>query len=389
MTYEDKLFNQGCKLIAGVDEAGRGPLAGPVVAAAVILPKSIDSHLRGSIKDSKELSEHIREQLYARIIQNAIAYGVAQASPKEIDTINIRQAALLAMRRAVEKLNKPPDYVLVDGRDFPQIDYQGEALVKGDQKSVVVGAASIIAKVVRDRILTSMHHCDTRYGFGYHKGYPTKYHRIAVQLFGPSPSHRTSFAGVKENLLRSDPNAGFQKLYLHLTRCKTPECYETYLQSLAQAKLSEEERFYLKQSAEYRMETALVKQRRTLPATVDKGEAWETFAAALMESKGYTVWERNYKTRGGELDLVCNKGSLIVFAEVKGRRNEKFGTPIEAVTPKKQTAIVKAAEHYLYERDLHEGWDIRYDVISILAKPQRKPELEHIEDAFRVEERFG
>jgi ribonuclease HII len=178
---------------AGVDEAGRGPLAGPVVAAAVILPEGYD---HPAIRDSKALSPKARERAFSIITSEAVAYAVAEASPLEIDTINILQASLLAMRRAVDALAVPPDFLYVDGTfkvvcALPQL-----TLVKGDSRCRSVAAASILAKVTRD---ASMHEFDRLYpgyGFAGHKGYPTKDHYAAIRLLGPCPIHRTTFRGV-------------------------------------------------------------------------------------------------------------------------------------------------------------------------------------------------
>ena len=197
---EEQLRKQGFKVIAGVDEAGRGPLAGPVVAAAVVLPEKIEPHLLAGIRDSKELSEGARERFYEKIIQVAEEYAVAQASAREIEQLDIRKASLLAMKRAVENLKSTPQYVLVDGRDYPDLDVAGEAIIRGDKKSITIGAASIVAKVIRDRIMKALDARYPRYGLAHHKGYPTEYHCTAIQLFGVSDQHRVTFCRVKEHL---------------------------------------------------------------------------------------------------------------------------------------------------------------------------------------------
>ncbi len=173
---EEELRKTGIKKIAGVDEAGRGPLAGPVVAAAVILPENIEPHILTGIRDSKQLSEAERDHFFEIVTQHAVSYAVAKASPREIEMIDIRQASLLAMKRAVERLRIQPDYVLVDGRDSLDITIPVKSVIKGDQKSITIGAASILAKVTRDRIMKALHTRFPQYGFDRHKGYPTKYH---------------------------------------------------------------------------------------------------------------------------------------------------------------------------------------------------------------------
>lgn len=181
-------------LIAGVDEVGRGPLAGDVVAAAVIL--DVDKPMKG-LADSKMLSEKRREQLFAEICLNAVCFHVARASVEEIDSINILQASLLAMRRAVEGLAVQPDKVLVDGNRLPLWHYDAEAIVQGDCTVEVISAASILAKVTRDREMVALDTEFPGYGFAAHKGYSTKQHLAALKALGVCRIHRCSFAPVK------------------------------------------------------------------------------------------------------------------------------------------------------------------------------------------------
>jgi ribonuclease HII len=189
--FESALWKQGLQFIAGVDEAGRGPLAGPVVAAAVIFPPDF---LLASVDDSKRLSPEMREQLYPRIIESCTTYGVGIVSVEEIDRINIYQAAMLAMRKALSQLSPAAQHVLVDGhRPIPQLDLPQTAIIKGDGLSFTIGAASIIAKVVRDRIMLDYHRQFPHYGFDEHKGYPTPAHIAALRQHGPCEIHRRSF----------------------------------------------------------------------------------------------------------------------------------------------------------------------------------------------------
>jgi ribonuclease HII len=180
-------------LLAGVDEAGRGPLAGNVVAAAVILDPAMP--IQG-LADSKQLSEKKREVLFDQICERALAWSVAQASPVEIDRINILQASLLAMRRAVEKLALQPEYVLVDGNRLPVWPYASEPVVKGDARVAAIAAASILAKVTRDRQMQKLDVKYPGYGFAVHNGYPTKAHIAALQKLGITPVHRVSYRPV-------------------------------------------------------------------------------------------------------------------------------------------------------------------------------------------------
>lgn len=193
-SIEANLINEGLWPLAGVDEAGRGPLAGPVVAAAVILDKA---NIPAGINDSKKLSDTKREILFIQILQSSqVAWSAS--SPEEIDALNIRQATLSAMVRSVQSLAISPKHVLVDGRDVPAtIGKIGSAYIKGDARSLSIAAASIIAKVIRDRMMVRAEQEYPGYGFAKHKGYGTKMHREAIHNLGPCPIHRRSFQPVK------------------------------------------------------------------------------------------------------------------------------------------------------------------------------------------------
>ena len=181
-------------LIAGVDEAGRGPLAGPVVAAAVILDEL--APIKG-LKDSKVLTERARARLFDEIRAKALCCSIAQASVEEIDRLNILQATMLAMRRAVDGLRLRPHKVLVDGNRLPELTMAAEAIVKGDAKVRAISAASILAKVYRDRLCLELHAKHPQYGFDGHKGYPTPAHLAALREHGACAEHRRSFAPVR------------------------------------------------------------------------------------------------------------------------------------------------------------------------------------------------
>jgi len=181
------------RLVAGVDEAGRGPLAGPVVAAAVILDPS--RPIRG-LRDSKLLTEAARDRLAVAIRARALAWAVASSDVGEIDLINILQASLLAMRRAIEALGVKPEEALIDGNCCPRLPCPSRAIVKGDRDVPAISAASILAKTVRDAMLVELHGVYPVYGFAQHKGYATAEHLAALTLHGPCPAHRRSFAPV-------------------------------------------------------------------------------------------------------------------------------------------------------------------------------------------------
>ena len=188
--YEEKHYSEGFNSVCGVDEAGRGPLCGPVVAAAVILPLGLEIE---GLNDSKKLSEKKREALFDVICEKAIAYSIAEASPAEIDEINILNASMLAMRRAVEGLGVKADFALIDGNCSRGFEIPTETVVKGDAKSASIAAASILAKVTRDRLCEELDREYPEYGIAKHKGYPTKDHMDAVRQYGPAPIYRKSF----------------------------------------------------------------------------------------------------------------------------------------------------------------------------------------------------
>lgn len=189
LRYERNLWNEGKKYVAGLDEAGRGPLAGPVVAAAVVFYENPQISM---INDSKKLTEEIREYLFDLILNETLC-GIGAAEVGEIDRINIYQATFLAMDRALENLNTQPEHLLVDGRAFPRNDIPFTTIVKGDSISYSVAAASILAKVTRDRMMREYDQEFPQYGFANHKGYATREHLDAIEEFGYCPIHRRSF----------------------------------------------------------------------------------------------------------------------------------------------------------------------------------------------------
>ena len=193
--FEKQAAAKGCKDIAGIDEAGRGPLAGPVVSAAVILPATFRDP---DIDDSKKISAKKRQQLYAVIYAHAVTIGIGIVDSIEIDRINILQASLLAMAMAVKNLDPQPDYLLIDGIFPISTDLPQQPIAKGDALCISIAAASIIAKVTRDRLMHQYHHYYPQFDFPKHKGYPTAAHKEAIRKFGCCPIHRKSFKGVKE-----------------------------------------------------------------------------------------------------------------------------------------------------------------------------------------------
>ncbi len=190
LKYEKEAELKGFKNICGVDEAGRGPLAGPVCAAAVILPK--DCIIDG-VNDSKKLTEKKRESLFDIIKNTAVSYSIAFSSVEEIEELNILNATMLAMKRAVEGLDVPADYAMIDGNKIPSLDIPAKYIIKGDANSMSIAAASILAKVSRDRLCAEYDKDYPQYGFAKHKGYGTKLHREMILKYGPCKIHRMSF----------------------------------------------------------------------------------------------------------------------------------------------------------------------------------------------------
>jgi len=309
---------RGVRLLCGVDEAGRGPLAGDVYAAAVILPEGAD--LPG-LNDSKKLTEKKREALYDKIIGQAVSYCIASASAEEIDGINILNATFLAMKRAVEGLSIPPEYVLIDGNRLPKdFNVPCECVIKGDATSASIAAASILAKVARDRYMKEIASQYPEYGFEKHKGYGTKDHYRAISEHGVLPIHRKTFL---KNLTGEKPaNA-------HLT-----------------------------------------------------GAQGEQVAAKYLESKGCEVISRNYHSSYGEIDLIVKDGEYLVFAEVKTRKPDALVSPAEAVTPQKQKKIIRTALMFLSENGM--SLQPRFDVIEVV-KDGEKFKVRRIENAFTAD----
>ncbi|MCD7894230.1 MAG: ribonuclease HII [Erysipelotrichaceae bacterium] len=196
LEYEQAAYQKGKKYIIGLDEAGRGPMAGPLVVAGVIFPKG---YVNNEINDSKKLSEKKREKLFEIIKQDALSYQIEIISIEDVDNLNVYQASRLGMIQAIEHISIKPDYALSDAMPLGNI-IEHEAIIKGDSKSISIGAASILAKVTRDHIMQEYDKQYPQYGFAKHKGYPTKQHKEALQKYGVTPIHRRSFQPVKDAL---------------------------------------------------------------------------------------------------------------------------------------------------------------------------------------------
>lgn len=202
--FELEAQRRGFKWVAGLDEAGRGPLAGPVVAAAVILPRRCRFE---TLHDSKQLSEVMRERLYDEILARAVGVGIGAANAQEVDALNILEATRLAMQRALAALVQSPDWLLIDAVTLPLVALPQRPIIKGDALSRTVAAASIVAKVHRDRLMLDYHHAYPRYNFSAHKGYATPEHVTLLQTHGPCPIHRRSFRPVADCVTRDGGGA--------------------------------------------------------------------------------------------------------------------------------------------------------------------------------------
>lgn len=205
LSYENELYKKGIKYIAGVDEVGRGPLVGPVVTAAVILPQGYFNNL---INDSKKLSEKRRNELYDIIMKDALAVSIGIKDNKVIDEVNIYEATKLAMYDAINNLSIKPEYVLIDAMKLQDLDVPSESIVKGDSKSESIAAASIVAKVTRDRMMYELDKQFPEYGFKNHKGYPTKAHLEAIKKYGVLDNYRFTFGPVRDLIFSGDQNEG-------------------------------------------------------------------------------------------------------------------------------------------------------------------------------------
>ncbi len=314
----------GLQLIAGVDEAGRGALAGPVVAAAVILPEDTSVFIANGVKDSKKITESKREELYDFIIKNSVSYGIGVISPYEIDRMNILQASRLAMRHAVENLAPRPQIILIDGPMRIDMQIPQTPIVGGDRTCISIAAASIIAKVTRDRIMRDKHPAYPQYNFIKNKGYGTLQHRKAIQKYGPSPIHRKSFSPV-QNMNLFD---------------------------LGEKKKS-------------------------------NGKKWEVKAASFLADKGYSIIAKNFRIKGGEVDLIAKHGDTWVFVEVKARKTTSFGHPAEHLKDEQKNRIKNAACLFLRKNGINfTKVDLRFDVVAIIHGDEKNETVMHFENAF-------
>lgn len=312
---------EGVELLCGVDEAGRGPLAGDVYAAAVILPKGC--YIEG-LNDSKKISEKKRDALYEEITKKALSYSVGIATIAEIEEFNILNATFLAMQRAVNGLSVKPKLVLVDGNQNPKLNIHSRCVVKGDATSACIAAASIIAKVSRDRYMKQVAIDYPQYQFEKHKGYGTALHYKMLDEFGISDVHRRSFL----------------KKYLSGEKNKTQQ----------------------------------------------KGALGEKTATDYLLLQGYNILEKNYHSSYGEVDIIAKKDDILAFIEVKTRKSHSMITAREAVSKSKQVKLIKTAAMYLSKKGIANSDEVKkcFDVIEIYldSTNENVTEINHIKNAF-------
>lgn len=324
--FEREAWREGFARVAGVDEAGRGPLAGPVVAAAVILPPEFDPD---GIEDSKSLSEAQRERAFERIRAGALAVGIGVAGRDDIDRLNILEASRRAMADAVRALSPAADFCLLDGLPIPGFAAPHRALPGGDALSVSISAASIVAKVTRDGLMREL---DTRYpgyGFARNKGYGTPEHLQALERLGPCPEHRLTFTPCARLLAR-------KSLPLEL---RSPG------------------------------------RQRLL-----SGAASENLVRAFLRGQGLTVLESNYRSRFGEIDVVALDGDTVCFVEVRSRRTGSQVGAAESVDARKRERIVRAARAWLQERECEAP--CRFDVVEVEWKGRTGRVRQFLKDCF-------
>ena len=297
-------------------------MAGPVAAGAVILPAHPDPELSEVVRDSKQLSANQRETASDVIVKSALAHAVGWTAPAEIDRIGIVPSVRLAMRRAIAQLPTSADSLLIDALTLPESNLPQKSIIRGDSKSLSIAAASIVAKVARDRLMSKLSEEYPDYGFESHKGYGTARHMAEIRRLGPCALHRMSFSP-----LNREP-------------------------------------------------------RRRFDANTSKVGGWaEAFAASAMQDRGMRVVGRNFRTRSGEVDLIATAGDTLVFVEVRARRSTRFATPAETVSGAKAQRLVSACLQFLQTSQIR--WtDWRIDVAAVELDAWGRPAaVEFIESA--------
>ena len=367
LEIERRFWSTGVERVAGVDEVGRGCLAGPVVAAAVILPP--ETVIPG-LDDSKRLSPEQREDLFDRITRVAVAVGLGWIEAKEIDRLNILEASMEAMRLAMDHLQPVPQRVLVDGNRKPDSRYEEFALVDGDQRSMSIAAASVVAKVERDRAMAKVSKRYPLYGFASHKGYGSAAHIEALQRHGPCPLHRRSFGPVADLVGRSDSES-YRIFAEGIDTCLDIRELQRMGQHIKAAgtDVSPEELKLLRRL--YRLQA----RRLNHP-----GREGERVAAEFLRRGGYRILHRRYRGAGGEIDLIARKVNTIAFVEVKSGRSGAASDPVDRVDRRKRTHLTRTARRWLKDHSPR-GVTYQFDVIAVTLDVPT-PSVRHYENAF-------
>ena len=325
---EAALIEQGYALVAGLDEAGRGSIAGPVTAGVAILPPNLGGPGVGLVRDSKQLTPARREQALLYLEGAALALGVGMSAPQEVDAVGIVQATRLAMKRALSSIPLVPAYLLLDAFPLPGVAIPQKSIIRGDALCLSIAAASIVAKVARDRHMAEQDAAFPGYGFARHKGYGTREHLRSLQELGACEIHRRTFAPVKLMVSPGEPNKKTQRQGL--------------------------------------------------------GRLGEELAKRHLETGGHTILETNYRTTSGEIDLVTKKDGLLAFVEVRTKRGSLFGSPEESVTPRKRARMVACAEEYI-DASYSKPREWRIDVVAIeLDRRGRLLRLDVLENAVEL-----
>ena len=322
--FELEYRRNGYQTIAGIDEAGRGALAGPVVAAAVVLPVDATRQVVEQIDDSKKLTIKQREEAFDAIREVSVSYGVGVVGADRIDAIGIVPSTKMAMREAIKANRLRIDFLLIDAVERIGIATPSKSIIRGDSQSLSIAAASIIAKVTRDRIMSGdMESRFPDYGFANHKGYGTAQHMKALHEFGPSPVHRRSFKPISQLIADASWNAIGKTSATNIAR------------------------------------------RGKLNLSEGLGQSGEEAAVEHIKRLGYRVLERNFKTQVGEVDIIARDGQSLVFVEVKSRNSEQLGSPIESVTRSKLRRIESVALAYLAAEVGTDDVDWRIDFLGV------------------------
>lgn len=364
--FERRLWGQGANYVAGVDEAGRGCLAGPVVAAAVVLAPDCDII---GLDDSKKLSPSRRESLFDHIAEQALFVGVGQVDAAEIDRLNILQASLQAMRMALKNLGTVPDRVLIDGHMPAKSPYPEQAIIDGDARSLSIAAASIVAKVTRDRLLCEYADQYPQYGFASHKGYGSAEHMSALAAHGPCPLHRRSFGPVAD-LLQEPRSELFLSFEEGIYDCANLAELERIAELIKGAS---------EQIGAVELKGLRGTYREQLQKLGDVGLRGEGEAASYLQGLGYRVLERRYRAVGGEVDMVVETGGELVFVEVK--TSEGTNHPERRVDRAKRRRLTRVARHYL-QRHAATETICRFDVLAVSIKGTTVV-VEHLQNAFQ------